>query len=420
MTIRFLHLADLHLDSAYGGAPDTVERLRQATLEALERAVSFAIDAGLDAVLIAGDAFDDDRLGYESRAVFRREVARLSAAGLSVVYVTGNHDPGVGTGRAAGLRLSSQGGGARRAPAAPIHVVLDSEPRSIVLHARDGAAAATVIAAGHPNPRVTDNLAAGMRSALEDAALQPGLPRIGLLHTQVGAAAGADGHQPYAPCSIADLLASGADYWALGHVHVRGRVDPAVPAYYSGNLQGRHAKETGPKGGLLVELDADGLVGEPEFVAFAPVEFFVCTGEFDAEAQPEALAERISAALDEAAAQGTGPVARELVVRMGYGGPLATRSLDEDFEAAVREEVQRQSGAVFGDILQVELRPARSGADSAPEGSTAEVLKRIESAPSALREALAVCRERDSANGGQLTRAFLDRIVSQSSGASAP
>ena len=109
-------------------------------------------------------------------------------------------------------------------------------------------------------------------------------------------------------------MACDADYWALGHVHVRGRIDPAVPAYYSGNLQGRHAKETGAKGGLLVELDADGLDGDPEFVALAPVEFFSCAIELPDGAEPEEVAERVAAALDKAATDGQGPSARELVL----------------------------------------------------------------------------------------------------------
>ncbi len=414
MTIRFLHLADLHLDSAYGGSTATVERLRQATLEALERAVSFAIEGELDAVLIAGDAFDDERLGYESRAMLRREVARLAGAGVSAVYVTGNHDPGTATGRAAGLRLSPTGGG-RSAPGS-IHSIMDGEPQSIVLRDRSGEPAAVVVAAGHQTARVTDNLAARMRPALEDAALRPGLPRIGLLHTQVGTAAGADGHQPYAPCSVGDLAACGADYWALGHVHVRGRVDRAVPAYYPGNLQGRHAKETGPKGGLLVELDANGLMGEPEFVAFAPVEFFACSGEFARNAEPEEVAEKVAASLDDAAAHGVGPVARELVIRVAYSGPLSERALDEDFEAAVREEVQRLSGPVFGDILEVELRPLRPSADAEAPESAGEILQCLETAPSALREALAVCRERDAVHGSRLTEALLARLASEAQG----
>lgn len=409
MAFRFLHLADLHLDSSYGGSPTTVERLRLGTLQALERATQLAIEAGLDAVLIAGDAFDDDRLGYESRAVFRREVARLAEAGVSVVYTTGNHDPGTVTGRAANLKLSPLGsrGGS-------VHVVLDGEAQTLPLRDRSGQEAAVVVAAGHSSSRVTDNLVAPMRTAMERARSR-GLPVIGLTHTQVGSARGADGHQPYAPCSVADLMACDADYWALGHVHVRGRIDPAVPAYYSGNLQGRHAKETGAKGGLLVELDADGLDGEPEFVALAPVEFFSCAVELPSSAEPEEVAERVAAALDAAAADGRGPTARELVLRVSHG---VGYRFDGDFEAAVREEVQRKSGPVFGDILEVELRPAAaSAAPAAREASVQDMLRAIEQTPSALREALIVCAERDAANGTRLADALIDRLRLGSEGA---
>ena len=62
MTFRFLHLADLHLETVYGGRASTRERLREASLQAFERAVDFALARRLDALLIAGDAFDDPLL----------------------------------------------------------------------------------------------------------------------------------------------------------------------------------------------------------------------------------------------------------------------------------------------------------------------------------------------------------------------
>ncbi|MEM8711708.1 MAG: metallophosphoesterase, partial [Planctomycetota bacterium] len=157
MTFRFLHLADLHLDSVYGGRPETVQRLRRATQEALTRAASFALDQRLDAVLIAGDAFDDDRLGFEARGVLRRELARLAQGGVTVVYVTGNHDPGAASGRAASLALDA---GSETPSLAPIHVVLDDSPRLLRVgaHGRDAREAGLVLCAGHPSVRVTENL----------------------------------------------------------------------------------------------------------------------------------------------------------------------------------------------------------------------------------------------------------------------
>ncbi len=409
MTFRFLHLADLHLDSAYGGSAATVERLRAATLEALENAVQFAIEAKVDAVVIAGDAFDDDRLGYDSRSVLRREIARLSAEGISVVYVTGNHDPGAATARAATLQLQA-------APDSPsagaVHTHLDGAPQVLHLPSRHGGTGAQVVLAGHATSRVTDNLARGMQELLQREPLRPDVARIGVLHTQVVSASGADGHGPYAPCSVADLMACDLDYWALGHVHVRGRVDAAVPAYYPGNLQGRHAKESGPKGGLLVELDVDGLEGEPEFIPFAPVEFFRCAGIVVANAEPEAVAEQIAAALDEAAALGAGPVARELVIRFDIHGADTSKAFGDDFRSAVREELQLATGAVFGEVLEVQLAAARTGETAvAATAGAAELRDRIEHTPSALRDALHVCREQDTREGTRLEAALMERLL---------
>ncbi len=409
MTFRFLHLADLHLDSAYGGSAATVERLRAATLEALENAVQFAIEAKVDAVVIAGDAFDDDRLGYDSRSVLRPEIARLSAEGISVVYVTGNHDPGAATARAATLQLHA-------APDSPsagaVHTHLDGAPQVLHLPSRHGGTGAQVVLAGHATSRVTDNLARGMQELLQREPLRPDVARIGVLHTQVVSASGADGHGPYAPCSVADLMACDLDYWALGHVHVRGRVDAAVPAYYPGNLQGRNAKESGPKGGLLVELDVDGLEGEPEFIPFAPVEFFRCAGIVVANAEPEAVAEQIAAALDEAAALGAGPVARELGIRFDIHGADTSKAFGDDSRSAVREELQLATGAVFGEVLEVQLAAARTGETAvAATAGAAELRDRIEHTPSALRDALHVCREQDTREGTRLEAALMERLL---------
>lgn len=430
MTFRFLHLADLHLDSAYGGGSATVERLRAATLEALERAVDFAIESHVDAVIIAGDAFDDERLGYDSRSVLRREVRRLTEHGVSVVYATGNHDPGMPAGRAANLRLQPASSGTSTPTAdsqlGEVHTQLDGAPRALYLRGRNGGPSAHVVLAGHGTARVTDNLARSMRALLDAQPLEAtpagrGLPCIGVLHTQVGSAVGADGHEPYAPCSVADLLACDLDYWALGHVHVRGRVDEAVPAYYPGNLQGRNAREFGPKGGLLVELDVDGLDGEPEFIAFAPVEFFRCSGPLLLDSEPETASDLIAAALDEAAALGQAPVARELVIRFdAYGSNGTDSQWSEDFAVAVREELQASAGTAFGDILEVQIVATAvpiSDLPPAPHEQDEDrdaLIDAIESAPSALREALRACRELDVEHEGtaSLEAALVGRLLS--------
>ena len=77
------------------------------------------------------------------------------------------------------------------------------------------------------------------------------------IHTSVD---GREGHDPYAPTRLDVLRSKGHDYWALGHVHEREVLCRNPWVVFPGNLQGRHARETGAKGATLVEVD-DVLIG---------------------------------------------------------------------------------------------------------------------------------------------------------------
>ena len=80
---------------------------------------------------------------------------------------------------------------------------------------------------------------------------------IGVLHTGLG---GMAGHANYAPCSLGDLVNKGYDYWALGHVHQASVLHEKPYVVFSGNLQGRHVRETGAKGARLVTVEDNEVV----------------------------------------------------------------------------------------------------------------------------------------------------------------
>jgi DNA repair protein SbcD/Mre11 len=87
---------------------------------------------------------------------------------------------------------------------------------------------------------------------------------LGLLHTSV---TGREGHEPYAPCTLEGLRAKQYDYWALGHVHKQEILSVEPHVVFSGNIQGRHVRECGPKGCMLVSIDAQGRVAvEPRVI----------------------------------------------------------------------------------------------------------------------------------------------------------
>jgi hypothetical protein len=88
--------------------------------------------------------------------------------------------------------------------------------------------------------------------AVEFGAAEKGMFNIGLLHTSLD---GREGHAPYAPCKIDDLKSRGYQYWALGHVHRQEFVSEEPHIVFPGCIQGRHIRETGPKGCVLVTVE---------------------------------------------------------------------------------------------------------------------------------------------------------------------
>ena len=93
--MRFLHVADVHLDTSFSGRSEAVRRrLRDASREAFRNAVDLAIREDVHAFLIAGDLFDGERLSFQTERFLLEQTERLGDHGITVVYATGNHDPG--------------------------------------------------------------------------------------------------------------------------------------------------------------------------------------------------------------------------------------------------------------------------------------------------------------------------------------
>ncbi|MDB5843924.1 MAG: metallophosphoesterase [Polaromonas sp.] len=231
--MRFIHTADLHIDSPlrglsrYEGAP--LERLRGATRRALERLVDLALDEQVDFVLIAGDLYDRDWQDFHTGLFVREQMVRLGRKGIRVFIVQGNHD--------------ARGVITRQIPWPDNVKVFSSRTAETVCLEALG-----VAIHGHsfPDREVPEDLVPGYPLAVA------GYFNIGLLHTSL---TGIGGHDTYAPTTLPDLKSRGYDYWALGHIHARQVVCEQPRVVFPGNLQGRHARETGPKGCELVTVE---------------------------------------------------------------------------------------------------------------------------------------------------------------------
>jgi len=231
----FIHAADIHLDSpmhkleSYEGAP--VDDFRLSTRRAFDNLVERAISEQTAFLLISGDLYDGDWKDYNTGLFFISRMNRLREAGIRVFITAGNHDAASTITRS--LRLPDN---VTLFPAGRAETVtLDDPP--VAVHGRSFATPAekSDFSLDYPAPR-------------------PGRFNIGMLHTCAG---GRSGHEPYAPCSLENLQAKGYDYWALGHVHQHEILSENPPVVFPGNTQGRHIRESGPRGAVQVTVDKD-------------------------------------------------------------------------------------------------------------------------------------------------------------------
>jgi DNA repair exonuclease SbcCD nuclease subunit len=350
--VKFLHAADLHLDSSlrglesYEGAP--VEAIRGATRRAFENLVRLATEEKVDFVLLAGDLYDGDWNDFNTGLYFSKQMNRLRDAGIRVFGIAGNHD--------------AQSTMTRCLPLPDNVLMFPTEsPGS---HALDDLGV-VIHGQGFPHQKVEENLARGYPGPVKD------MFNIGLLHT---CADGAEGHGRYAPCSPTELKSKEYDYWALGHVHTRQTLSERPYIAFPGNPQGRHVRETGEKGCLLVTV-ADGRKAVAKFRRLDVVRWERCEIEaWEAEHEDDLMAAveaRLRQLMDEEDPE------RLLAVRVEFRGPcrLHDRLLSDPVRTAA--EVRNRAAALAtgrdGDRLWIEqvkvtTKPMR---DASPAGDGA-------------------------------------------------
>ena len=257
MRFRFLHAADLHLDTPFTGMrrvdASLVATLRDATTLAFDNLVNAALEHSVAFVVIAGDIYDGPERGVRAQLAFRNGLDRLAQAGIPSFVVHGNHDP-----------VEDGWSAVRKWPDGV--TVFGSESVATVPVERDGQRLALIHGISYARRETKDNLALGFRRDQAECF------QVGVLHCNAGAHAD---YAPYSPCSVDDLVRAGLDYWALGHVHLRQFLHEGGPwVAYPGNLQGLSPKpsELGAKGALLVDVD-DGQVASVDFLPVDVVRF---------------------------------------------------------------------------------------------------------------------------------------------------
>jgi len=365
--MRFLHAADLHLDSPlrgldrYDGAP--VDEARGATRRAFENLIAVALDHKVDFVVIAGDLYDGDWPDHNTGLFFTKGVTRLAEEGIVVALVRGNHD--------AASRLTK----ALRLPK-NVYLLTDSRPETqvfadlgVALHGQSfaTAAVATDLAAHYPPP-------------------VPGCFNLGLLHTSLN---GRPGHDPYAPTTLDVLRGKGYDYWALGHIHAAEVVCREPWVVYPGNTQGRYIRETGPKGCVLVTVEEGNIACQTvalDVMRWEALAFDI-GGLPDLEALLDAAMQGLRQRLAEA-----GDRMLAVRVQLQGGGPLH-RLLAAQPDAVEQElrgaAIQASNGRAWIEKIEFRTRPRldldRIAERDDPVGLLVRELRRFAADPALLR-----------------------------------
>ncbi|MCG7406078.1 DNA repair exonuclease [Paenibacillus sp. ACRRX] len=361
--LRFVHAADLHLDSPFKGLvhiPDTLrEQVIASTFQAWDQLVELAIQKQADAVLLCGDMHDSAHRSLRAQWRLQQGLERLCRAGVRVFMIHGNHDP-----------LTSDN---KWNWPEGVTVMGTEQPDSHFIQNRHGERVAVVTGMSYGSQAVYTNLASLYPFDPEkeaernetDAEYNDGAPtmsklfRIGMLH---GTLDGREEHDPYAPCSKQELLAKGYQYWALGHIHKREIANEYPHMVYPGNIQGRHVKESGKKGAYVVDVEQDNRISM-QFHPLDTVRWLDCKISIEAVGSRQEMSDLLLSTLDEMrqAAEGRTTLARitffgRTSIHHELTSGTLLKELEETWKEAEEERLEHQESLVWPVQLRVDSR----------------------------------------------------------------
>ena len=289
--MKLLAVGDIHLGRTPSRLPPDLATRDLGPAAAWRRTVDTAMEAGVAAVLLAGDVVDRDNDFFEAFRELEQGVRKLTDAGIEVIGVAGNHD----------LKVLP-----RLVECIPDFQLLGAGGKW-ESHSIDCGEAVTVWGWSFPAAGVAGN-------PLQGAAFDlPAGINLGLLHCDRDA--GSDSR--YAPVTSRELERAGLDGWLLGHIHKPDPLSTESPSGYLGSLTGLDRSEHGPHGPWEITVGG-GRLTAVEHLPLAPLRWeplSVCLGGIgEPEDASGRLLEEVRALDERLAAQGARPAAVGLSV----------------------------------------------------------------------------------------------------------
>ncbi|WP_119325964.1 metallophosphoesterase [Companilactobacillus musae] len=229
--MKFLHAADLHLDTPFVGisnfSKELQKKLRASTYQAAQKVFETALKEQVDFVILAGDIFDDTDSSLKAQMFLKEEFEKLATANIKVYLIYGNHDY---------YRNN---------------FAVVKFPENVFVFGQD---VTTKQFVANDGQRIGITGFSYHQQHINQAVVKE-YPQRGDFDYQIGILHAGVGDDNYAPFQVSDLLQKGYDYWALGHIHKREILHENPAIVYPGDIQGRNQNETTPKGFYLVSVD---------------------------------------------------------------------------------------------------------------------------------------------------------------------
>lgn len=252
--MKFLHIADVHLDSPFLGLSflpsELFCQIKNAIQLSFEKAVNFAIDNDVDLVLLAGDTFDSIHPTPQSKIFFANQIKRLVDRQIQVVMVLGNHDYS----QIDDLLLNES---------SYFKIIGSNEQIEQVDFMTKSQYKYRVVGFSYQHNHITEDIIAKYPPK------STSIYTIGLAHA--GMKQSSVDQNNYAPFTLNEVKNLNYDYFALGHIHLRQVLSQEPWIVYSGNLQGRHVNEKDAKGFYFGQVDEQSQNTQLQFIDVSPI-----------------------------------------------------------------------------------------------------------------------------------------------------